>query len=74
MAQVDYTKEMIAYLKFWLGGVVVCDISLVGWLLSNAEIAPILKMYSAVVGIIFVSRIAYLAHKHIEYMISTLQE
>ncbi len=36
MPQIDIVKETIAYLKFWLGVMVISDISLVGWLLSNS--------------------------------------
>ena len=35
MSELDVAKERIAYLKFWLGILVVTDISLFGWLLSN---------------------------------------
>jgi len=35
MSELDIAKEQIAYLKFWLGILVVTDISLFGWLLSN---------------------------------------
>jgi len=35
MSQVDVLKEKIAYLKLWLGIMVVTDISLVGWLLAG---------------------------------------
>ncbi len=43
MSQIDIVKETIAYLKFWLGVMVVSDITLVGWLLSNAGKASDLK-------------------------------
>lgn len=36
MSQLDRLKEQIAYLKFWQGVLVVTDISLIGWLMSNA--------------------------------------
>jgi hypothetical protein len=35
VSELDVAKEQIAYLKFWLGILVVTDISLFGWLLSN---------------------------------------
>ena len=35
MSQLDVLKEKIAYLKLWLGIIVVIDLSLVGWLLGN---------------------------------------
>ena len=39
MSQLDVLKEKIAYLKLWLGIIVVTDISLVGWLLGNYTVA-----------------------------------
>ena len=36
MSKLDRTKEQIAYLRFWLGVMVVTDISLVGWVVSSA--------------------------------------
>jgi hypothetical protein len=36
MPQLERLKEQIAYLKFWQGVLVVTDISLIGWLVSNA--------------------------------------
>jgi hypothetical protein len=39
MSELDLAKEQIAYLKFWLGIMVVTDISLFGWLISNASSA-----------------------------------
>ena len=41
MSELDVAKEQIAYLKFWLGILVVTDISLFGWLLSNAPSADL---------------------------------
>jgi hypothetical protein len=35
MSELDVAKEQITYLKFWLGILVVADISLFGWLMSN---------------------------------------
>jgi hypothetical protein len=34
MSKLDVAKEQIAYLKLWLGIVIVTDISLMGWLLG----------------------------------------
>jgi integron integrase len=39
MSELDHLKEEVAYLKFWLGIVVVTDISLAGWLISSADTA-----------------------------------
>ncbi len=74
MSKVDIVKETISYLKFWLGVMVVSDISLVGWLLSNAGVTSGLKVYGAVIGIGIITVSAFSVHKRIEYMISTLKE
>ena len=74
MSQIDIVKETIAYLKFWLGVMVVSDITLVGWLLSNAGAASNLKIYGATMGIAIITISALFVHKRIEYLISTLKE
>jgi len=73
MSELDVVKETIAYLKFWLGVMVVSDISLVGWLLSNAGVASEFKVYGAVLGIGVITSSAFFVHKRIEYLISTLK-
>ena len=74
MSEIDIVKETIAYLKFWLGVMVVSDISLVGWLLSNAGVASSLKMYGATLGIMVITIFAIFVHKRIELLISKLKE
>ncbi|WP_424946688.1 hypothetical protein [Candidatus Spongiihabitans sp.] len=74
MPQIAIVKETIAYLKFWLGVLVVSDITLVGWLLTNADAASSLKTYGAIIGITVMTSSALFVHKRIEYMISTLKE
>jgi hypothetical protein len=74
MSEIDIVKETIAYLKFWLGIMVVSDISLVGWLLSNAGIASGLKTYGAIIGVAVITILALIVHKRIEHLISTLKE
>ena len=74
MSQIDIVKETIAYLKFWLGVMVVSDISLVGWLLTKAGVASDLKTYGAIIGIAIITISALFVHKRIEYLISTLKE
>ena len=39
MSELDVAKEKIAYLKVWLGILVVTDISTFGWLISNVDTA-----------------------------------
>ncbi len=74
MSQTDVAKETIGYLKFWLGVMVVSDITLVGWVLTNAGVTSDFKTYGAIIGIGVITASAYFVHKRIEYMISTLKE
>ncbi len=74
MSQIDIVKETIAYLKFWLGVMVISDITLVGWLLSNAGKSSDLKTYGAIIGIAIITISALFVHKRIEHLISTLKE
>ena len=54
---------------------VVSDILLVGWQLSNAGVATSdLKIYGAIVGVTIITVIALVVHKRIEHLISTLKE
>ena len=65
MSETDVAKETIAYLKFRLGVMVVSDISLVGWLLSNAGITSEIKTYGAILGIGVITGSAFFMHKRI---------
>lgn len=75
MSEIGTTKETIAYLKFWLGGVmVVSDVSLVGWLLSNSSVGSGLRFYGAVLAVVVITASAFLLHRKIERLISELTE
>jgi hypothetical protein len=67
-------KEQIAYLKLWLGILVVTDISLVGWFISNISTTSIELFYAALIGIIFVTFGIIIIHKRIEHHIESLKE
>lgn len=73
MSKIDIVKETIAYLKFWLGILVVSDISLVGWLLTKANTSASFKVYGAVVGITAITLSVFFVHKRIENLISSLK-
>lgn len=53
---------------------VVSDISLIGWLLSNVGTASELKTFGAIIGVGVITISALFVHKRIEYMISSLEE
>jgi len=72
MTQLDILKEKIAYLKLWLGVMVVADISLVGWLLGNYTLANWALIAGDVVAIFVISLGIYVLHKRIEREIERL--
>ena len=74
MSETDVLKEKIAYLKLWLGIMVVTDISMVGWLLSNYTVASWALVVGDVVAISVVSCGIYGLHKRIEKEIERLKE
>jgi len=44
VSELDVAKEKIAYLKVWLGILLVTDISTFGWLVSNVDAASTLLL------------------------------
>ena len=74
MSQLDVLKEKIAYLKLWLGIMVVTDISLVGWLLGNYTAANRLLVVADVAAIFVISFGIYVLHERIEKEIERLKE
>jgi len=67
-------KEHIAYLKLWLGIVIVTDISLMGWLLGNFRSAGGALVFGDIVALIAVSWGCYSLHTRIESAIAKLEE
>jgi hypothetical protein len=74
MSKSDKAKEQIAYLKFWLGVMVVTDISLVGWLVSSVDSAPTHKVVGAIVAVVIITVAGFAVHRRIEWLINTLEE
>jgi len=74
MSKLDVAKEHIAYLKLWLGIVIVTDISLMGWLLANFRSAEWPLVLGDVVALIGVSSGCYSLHTRIESAIAKLEE
>jgi hypothetical protein len=65
--------EQIAYLKLWLGIVIVTDISLVGWLLGNFRVAEWPLIIGDILAIMGVSCACYSLHERIESSIAKLE-
>jgi hypothetical protein len=74
MSEADVLKEKIAYLKLWLGIMVVTNISMVGWLLSNYTVANWALIVGDVVAIFVMSFGIYGLHNRIEKEIERLKE
>ena len=74
MSEIDVAKEKIAYLKIWLGILVVTDISLVGWLTSNIVSAKTLVLFAGVVAVVAATVGIVLLHKRIDRRIESLRE
>jgi len=66
MSELDRLKEQLVYLRFWLGIMVVTDISLVGWLASTVDTATTALLTFAIVGILVLSLGIFLLHRQIE--------
>lgn len=73
MSELDRIKEQIAYLKFWLGVMVVTDLSLVGWLISNAGEEPRYKVLGALAVIAIITLSGFAVHRGIGRRIDALE-
>ena len=74
MSDLDVAKEKIAYLKVWLGILLVTDISTFGWLVSNVDTATTLLLSAAVIVVIALTAGILLLHRRIDRHILSLKE
>lgn len=74
MSDLDVAKEEIAYLKVWLGILVVMDISTFGWLISNVTEATTLLLWAAVIAVVGFSAGILQLHRLIKRQIQSLKE
>ena len=65
MSELDRLKEQLVYLRFWLGIMVVTEISLVGWLASTTDTATPTLLFFAIVGIVSLGLGILLVHRQI---------
>lgn len=66
MSELDLIKERIAYLKVWIGILVVTDISVVGWLASNLDSTNTLLLVAGVISLVVITFGLYFLHRRIE--------
>lgn len=73
-SDLDVAKEEIAYLKVWLGILVVTDISTFGWLITSIGQAAALLLWAALIAVIGLSLGVLLLHRLIKRRIRSLKE
>ncbi len=73
MSELDVAKEKIAYLKVWLGILVVADISVFGWLISNLGTATAPLPWAAVTAVVALTAGIFLLHRRIKSHIESLR-
>jgi hypothetical protein len=66
VSELDVAKEQIAYLKVWLGILVVTDISLLGWLASNISRAEPALLVAGVLAAVITTIGVFFIHRRIE--------
>lgn len=74
MSELDILKEKIAYLKLWLGILVITDISSIAWLATNLGKANTLLIISDLVAIVVLTILIIMLHRKIEHEIERLRE
>jgi hypothetical protein len=73
MSELDVAKEKIAYLKVWLGILVVTDISTFGWLISNVDTATAVLLWAAVIAVVALTIGIFVLHRRIDRHIQSLR-
>ena len=72
MSELDRLKEQLVYLRFWLGIMVVTEITLVGWLISMPTAANLVLWSLAAVGAVLLGGGIFLVHRQIERRIDQI--
>ncbi len=66
MSELDRLKEQLVYLRFWLGIMVVTEITLVGWLISTPTSANPMLWFIGAFGALLLGVGIFLVHRQIE--------
>lgn len=74
MSELDVLKERIAYLKVLFGILVVTEISLVGWLVSNFTEATISMRTAGITATAALLVTIFVLHRRIDTLIESLRE
>jgi hypothetical protein len=74
MLKLDHLKEEIGYFKFWLGIVVLTDISVLGWVIAAVDGATRVRITLAAIGILVLSFCAAVLHRAIARRLERIGE
>lgn len=74
MSELDVIKSQIAYLQVWLGIMVVTDISLFSWLVTNAGDEPLRLVLGCSIAAVAITAGIVFLHRRIERHIASLRE
>ena len=72
MSEFDRLKEQLVYLRFWLGIMVVTEITLVGWLISTPTSANPTLWFIGAFGAVVLGVGIYLVHRQVERRIDQI--
>ena len=72
MSELDRLKEQLVYLRFWLGIMVVTEITLVGWLISTPTSANPMLWFIGAFGALLLGVGIFLVHRQIERRIDQI--
>ena len=72
MSELDRLKEQLVYLRFWLGIMVVTEITLVGWLVSTPKTADLLLWSIGAIGAVLLGFGIFLLHRQVERRIDQI--
>jgi len=74
VSKLDVARERIAYLKLWLGALVVAEISLLGWLASNLTTASPWRVLACVVAAFVMGVQIMRLHNNIDSLTEELRD
>ncbi|MEW6690033.1 MAG: hypothetical protein AB1452_13185 [Pseudomonadota bacterium] len=72
MPELDRLKEQLTYLRFWLGIMVVTEITLVGWLISTPTSTDSTLWFIGAFGAVVLGAAIYLVHRQVERRIDQM--
>lgn len=73
MAQLDHVKEIIGYLKLWLGIVAAVDVSITAWLFNHGPEVSRFLLVCGVLSVVVLTVIGFVLERWIRRWISRLE-